>query len=912
MGILSSSDDNPVGNVDQNDIVHSGVLDGLQDYTVFRLRYPKRRTMRTRLLTDWYIQEASSGAAAHICLVGNYKNNIIRTSAVIDIQTNQRVVTANCVYILGKGCKVHEHDVGNGLNKLFINGFPFNWREAVHQAFNRGAGAGSPSLGPVSYSKRYSLTDGAGRTKTPRQDPSNKPEDTGFVSENKENGNEDGVKQEFKDEQDISEDTFENIIVNNGSPGTGQDGESPADPGLSDDGTEMLSSLAGEDYDILPGGKNGTEEGVPASNISGEDTATPHSAGPVDGLSEHSGSVDAGFCAEKLDCDHLCDDENSTDRSGSGSTQDDKPGGIARSEESPAGHPVDTEKSNHDLTEFFVAAQDTEGDTSKNGVPSPVNASPERNRGAERPVQKRSPFMTVEEALRNTPFYKNRLSPVNKKETANIPDATRGVPETKNPSEDAPPRNSPGGERHKKPSIKIMLNSKNSRTRRSSRPDINEVSLLDDTMLMTEGNSEAGPRLEGMAGSIVTSNLMSDTNASSNAATSGTTRAAISESLLDMHGEKDACCPAAGDTHINKGYSIGRRADVGGLENTVNTPIRDRISKEDAHFNSSPEDNIRPNFSLLHDYICNSAVKTRTPAGGISRDRRDLISDADRFRRISLSGPFSDVSRADDEVQGTKNNAQMPRKRSLPDAVGACALKDRGQACLEPGNTQGRISAGSRGRSAAGQARKELEWISDDGMSPADCFQGAACDDSTGARGPQSNEQCMSMEFLIDGKRVESPEETVEMGMDALDALPDMVSFDDIVRNSPLSASKRISIRLLGNKSKKNASLVDLKAGLSLTEMKEELSAAETRQGPTASAGSAHMRAVEREKNAREAASAVRMGSENEQTEEEELSRDSDNDSLAASTANRSSRGRKMNLSLPKKKRKTICRFSKK
>ncbi|KAI5176232.1 hypothetical protein PAEPH01_2257, partial [Pancytospora epiphaga] len=117
------------------DIVHNGGLEGITDYTVFRLRYAKKKNLPVRLLTDWYIQEASPRGEGRICIVGNYKENIIRTSAVVSIQSKRRVITANGVYILGTSTEVMSNVLPGNLQEHFTDGFPLNWKTLAYKAF---------------------------------------------------------------------------------------------------------------------------------------------------------------------------------------------------------------------------------------------------------------------------------------------------------------------------------------------------------------------------------------------------------------------------------------------------------------------------------------------------------------------------------------------------------------------------------------------------------------------------------------------------------------------------------------------------------------------------------------------------------------------------------------------------------
>ncbi|KAI4290946.1 hypothetical protein PAPHI01_0220 [Pancytospora philotis] len=127
------------GGVDPRDIVHSGGLDGITDFRVFRLRYPRRVSAEPRLLTDWFVQEVANAVVPGVCLVGQCKNAIIRTSPVTGILSSKRVLTCSGVYVLSDTNKVLENPLKNGAHNLFVNGFPANWKEAVQQALSASA-----------------------------------------------------------------------------------------------------------------------------------------------------------------------------------------------------------------------------------------------------------------------------------------------------------------------------------------------------------------------------------------------------------------------------------------------------------------------------------------------------------------------------------------------------------------------------------------------------------------------------------------------------------------------------------------------------------------------------------------------------------------------------------------------------
>ncbi|ELA42736.1 uncharacterized protein VICG_00051 [Vittaforma corneae ATCC 50505] len=118
------------------DILHSGALEGLDNYRIFRRRYPSRSSLPVRLITDWYIQEISMPSkkfSKWICLVGVYKDTLIRTSPITSIIAPRRVCTCNCIYTLAPPSKVLQNPF-LGVEKCFAEGFPDDWENIVEQA----------------------------------------------------------------------------------------------------------------------------------------------------------------------------------------------------------------------------------------------------------------------------------------------------------------------------------------------------------------------------------------------------------------------------------------------------------------------------------------------------------------------------------------------------------------------------------------------------------------------------------------------------------------------------------------------------------------------------------------------------------------------------------------------------------
>ena len=122
----------------ETDILHSGGLENLTDYKIFKRRYPLRASLPTRQLSDWYIQEAPSntfGSPTKISLVGICNGSIIRTSPVTSIIASRKVCTLNCIYILTMPSKVLENPL-RGVEKHFVYGFPSNWEKIIEESHN--------------------------------------------------------------------------------------------------------------------------------------------------------------------------------------------------------------------------------------------------------------------------------------------------------------------------------------------------------------------------------------------------------------------------------------------------------------------------------------------------------------------------------------------------------------------------------------------------------------------------------------------------------------------------------------------------------------------------------------------------------------------------------------------------------
>lgn len=121
---------------DSTDILHSGALDNLGDYRIFRRRCPQRASLPTKAISDWHLQEIpfpEKPGNAWICLVGVCEDVLIRTSPITSAINPRKVSTNNCIYMLGLSTRVLEHPV-RGLERLFTEGFPSNWEELVERA----------------------------------------------------------------------------------------------------------------------------------------------------------------------------------------------------------------------------------------------------------------------------------------------------------------------------------------------------------------------------------------------------------------------------------------------------------------------------------------------------------------------------------------------------------------------------------------------------------------------------------------------------------------------------------------------------------------------------------------------------------------------------------------------------------
>lgn len=123
---------------DSTDMLHSGALDNLDNYRIFRRRYPRRESLPTKSISDWHLQETQlprKPRNAWICLVGVCEGILIRTPPVTSVISPRKVCTSNCTYVLGPSTRVLEHPV-RGLEKLFADGFPSDWESRVEQALS--------------------------------------------------------------------------------------------------------------------------------------------------------------------------------------------------------------------------------------------------------------------------------------------------------------------------------------------------------------------------------------------------------------------------------------------------------------------------------------------------------------------------------------------------------------------------------------------------------------------------------------------------------------------------------------------------------------------------------------------------------------------------------------------------------
>ncbi|KAM0681654.1 hypothetical protein GINT2_000168 [Glugoides intestinalis] len=119
------------------DLLHSGALDNLENYTIFRRRYPSKGGLPMRYITEWYLQEIPAHNRAYskwICLVGIYKDKVVRTSPIISIISPRKICTCNCIYTLGTTTKLLQHPF-LGVETRFFDGFPVDWEKIIESAF---------------------------------------------------------------------------------------------------------------------------------------------------------------------------------------------------------------------------------------------------------------------------------------------------------------------------------------------------------------------------------------------------------------------------------------------------------------------------------------------------------------------------------------------------------------------------------------------------------------------------------------------------------------------------------------------------------------------------------------------------------------------------------------------------------
>lgn len=123
--------------IPETDILHTGELENLPNYKIFRRRFPQRASLPTRHLTDWYLQEVplANESSHKVCLTGVYNGSIIKTSPVTSVISIRKVCTSNCIYVLEMPSKVLEYPI-RGIENYFAFGFPSDWENIIEQAFS--------------------------------------------------------------------------------------------------------------------------------------------------------------------------------------------------------------------------------------------------------------------------------------------------------------------------------------------------------------------------------------------------------------------------------------------------------------------------------------------------------------------------------------------------------------------------------------------------------------------------------------------------------------------------------------------------------------------------------------------------------------------------------------------------------
>lgn len=120
------------------DIIHSGGLENLSNYKIFKRRYPSKTSIPNRTISEWYLQEipcTTRKQSKWVCLIGTHKDTIIRTSPILSVLSKNKVCTCNCIYTLINPSKVLDHPFF-GVEGQFVDGFPSNWEEIIENAIN--------------------------------------------------------------------------------------------------------------------------------------------------------------------------------------------------------------------------------------------------------------------------------------------------------------------------------------------------------------------------------------------------------------------------------------------------------------------------------------------------------------------------------------------------------------------------------------------------------------------------------------------------------------------------------------------------------------------------------------------------------------------------------------------------------
>lgn len=121
-----------------SDILHNGGLDNLENYKIFIRKFPKRKHLPVRTLNNWYLDiSMNENTNPNVYLFGTLTKTVIRTSRIISVISPKKIVTKDCIYILGNSEMINKKVEGQpGIEQYFKDGFPIQWENIIKTEFN--------------------------------------------------------------------------------------------------------------------------------------------------------------------------------------------------------------------------------------------------------------------------------------------------------------------------------------------------------------------------------------------------------------------------------------------------------------------------------------------------------------------------------------------------------------------------------------------------------------------------------------------------------------------------------------------------------------------------------------------------------------------------------------------------------